>query len=113
MMKLWTKVKTISEKPLNEKLFFVLFAIIPIFYLLERLVCSVYDSDMYFLIATGREILENGIPHTNVWTIDSSSGIIVQQWLYDVILAIVDKAGYVGFSLFILSEFCIFAALWV
>lgn len=113
MMKPWTKVKAISEKSLNEKLFFVLFAIIPIFYLLERLVCSVYDSDMYFLIATGREILENGIPHTNVWTIDSSSGIIVQQWLYDVILAIVDKAGYVGFSLFILSEFCVFAALWI
>ena len=113
MTKILTKIRNFGEKPLNEKLFFVLFAIIPIFYLLERLVCSVYDSDMYFLIATGREILENGIPHTNVWAIDSASGIIVQQWLYDVILAVVDKFSYAGFSLFILSEFCIFAVLWV
>lgn len=107
------KIKTAGERPLNQKLFFILFTIIPVFYLMERLVCSVYDSDMYFLIATGREILENGIPHTNVWTIDSSSGIIVQQWLYDVILAFVDKAGYAGFSLFICLEFCIFTALWM
>ena len=108
-----TKLKAFGNKPLNQKLFFVLFMMIPLFYLSERLICSVYDSDMYFLIATGREILKNGIPYTNVWTIDSSSGIIVQQWLYDVILAVIDKAGYAGFSLFICFEFGIFAWLWM
>ena len=113
MTKLVTKLRTFGDKPLNQKVFFVLFLIIPVFYLMEQLICSVYDSDMYFLIATGREILENGIPHTNVWTIDSSSGIIVQQWLYDVILAFVEKAGYIGFSWFICVEFIVFAWLWV
>ena len=57
MNKFLAKIKAAGERPLNQKLFFILFAIIPVFYLLERLVCSVYDSDMYFLIATGQEIL--------------------------------------------------------
>lgn len=108
-----TKIKSFGEKPISEKLFYVLFLLIPLFYLLERIVCSVYDSDMYFIIATGREILENGIPHTNIWTIDPGQGIVVQQWLYAVILALVDKAGYAGFSAFIALQFVIFTCLWL
>lgn len=107
------KIKAFGTKPISEKLFYVLFLMIPIFYLMERIVCSVYDSDMYFIIATGREILENGIPHTNVWTIDPGQGIVVQQWLYAVILALVDKAGYAGFSAFIAFQFVIFTGLWM
>lgn len=107
------KIKAFGTKPISEKLFYILFLMIPIFYLMERIVCSVYDSDMYFIIATGREILENGIPHTNVWTIDPGQGIVVQQWLYAVILALVDKAGYAGFSAFIAFQFVIFAGLWM
>lgn len=113
MQSLFLRIKSFGNKPISEKLFYVLFAIIPVFYLMERLVCSVYDSDMYFIIATGREIIKNGIPHTNVWTIDNHSGIIIQQWLYSVILAFVDKAGYAGFSVFIGFEFVIFALLWI
>lgn len=107
------KLKSFGDRPLHQTVFYVLFTTIPLFYLLEKLVCSVYDSDMYFLIATGREILENGIPYQNVWTIDSSSAIVIQQWLYDVVLALVDKAGYAGFSLFIAAEFGVFAWLWM
>lgn len=107
------KIKAFGNRHVNEKLFVVLFMMIPVFYLLERLVCSVYDSDMYFLIATGREILQNGIPHTNIWTIDSSSSIVIQQWLYDVVLAVVDRFGHAGFSLFVLTEFVVFSVIWV
>lgn len=113
MNRVAVRLKSFGGRPLNRTVFFILFTAMPLFYLLERLVCSVYDSDMYFLIATGREILENGISHTNVWTIDSTSGIVIQQWLYDVILAFVDRAGYAGFSLFICLEFAVFALLWM
>lgn len=106
-------LKTFWNKSANKWLCYVLLSIIPFFYLLEKIVCSVYDSDMYFLIATGREILQHGIPHTNVWTIDSESGIIVQQWLYDVILAFVDQFGYIGFSVFVFLEIILFAFIWV
>lgn len=42
------------------------------------------DSDVWFLLATGREIARNGIPHTNPFSIWPGQGIIVQQWLHDL-----------------------------
>lgn len=44
-----------------------------------------YDSDGWFLLATGREIVENGIPYTNPWAYDAQGGgysLVVQQWLH-------------------------------
>lgn len=38
------------------------------------------DNDLYFLIATGREILENGIPYTNPFHLTDGLEMIVQQW---------------------------------
>lgn len=108
------KQKKFWNQPISLRLFYILFMIIPLFYLLEQLVCAVYDSDMYFIIATGREILNTGhVPHTNVWTIDSSSGIVIQQWLYAVVMALIDKCGHLGFTLFVTAEFVIFAFIWM
>ncbi len=45
-----------------------------------------YDSDMWWILATGREILENGIPYTNPWAMFDNLNIVIQQWLYSVIL---------------------------
>lgn len=45
-----------------------------------------YDSDGWFLLATGREILKNGIPYANPWSFSSYRPIVVQQWLHDVLL---------------------------
>lgn len=94
------KLKKWLNKPMNMKVFVGSVLLMVIFYLFYLLVTNVYDMDMYFLIATGREIIENGIPHTNVWTIDSNIGFIAQQWLYDVVLAVVDKFGIIGFTVF-------------
>lgn len=70
-----------------------------------------YDSDMYFMIASGREILANGILYENVWHMDPGYGIVVQQWLYDVVLALVDTAGTRGFAGFVLCEYALLAFL--
>lgn len=99
------KIKSWGDKPLSMKIMYVFVCIIVGFYLIESLICKIYDTDMYFLIATGREILENGIPHTNVWSIDMQSGFIVQQWLYTVLMAISDKFGYIGFTSLVAIQF--------
>lgn len=64
-------------------------------------VTKIFDSDMLFLIASGNEIIEHGIPFNNVWTIDSSSKIVIQQWLYDIFIAYFYQRGkLIGILLF-------------
>lgn len=45
-----------------------------------------FDNDGYFLIATGKEIVENGIPKFNPFFLEKGYQIVVQQWLWDVCL---------------------------
>ena len=45
------------------------------------------DTDIHYVIPTGRYILENGIPRENPFTIVSGLNIIIQNWLYSVVLA--------------------------
>lgn len=56
-----------------------------------------YDSDGWFLLATGKRIVEHGIPYANPWSFSSYRPIVVQQWLHDVLLyASYALAGYAG-----------------
>lgn len=56
-----------------------------------------YDSDGWFLLATGKRIVEHGIPYANPWSFSSYRPIVVQQWLHDVMLyASYALAGYAG-----------------
>lgn len=60
-----------------------------------------YDSDGWFLLATGREIVKNGIPYANPWSFASYRPIVVQQWLHDVLLyGSYTLAGYAGTILY-------------
>lgn len=42
------------------------------------------DSDVWFLLATGREIARNGIPRINPFSIWPGRGMVAQQWLHDL-----------------------------
>lgn len=42
-----------------------------------------YNTDGWFILAAGREILENGIPHENVWSWEPGLSVVVQQWAHD------------------------------
>ncbi len=56
-----------------------------------------YDTDSWFLLSTGREIVQNGIPYANPFAYDAPNGeyaIVVQQWLHCVLL----YAGYLAFG---------------
>lgn len=43
------------------------------------------DNDIWFLLNHGRYVLENGIPHTEPFTIHQGFHFIMQQWLSAVL----------------------------
>lgn len=84
-----------------DKLLFVmeiaiLFTIIMIFTI------NYTDTDLYYLLANGDYILKHGIPHTNPFVFAPFKGgslpdIVIQNWLYCVIVAGINKlAGSLG-----------------
>ena len=45
------------------------------------------DIDAYYMVAQGREILRSGVPHVNNWSFVPDLAIVLQQWVYCVIMA--------------------------
>lgn len=45
------------------------------------------DTDLFYIIPTGRYILSNGIPIENPFITTPDQGIVIQNWLYCVIVA--------------------------
>ena len=67
------------------------------------------DSDTFFLMATGRYIIENGVvPTINPFVIHEGFQIIVQQWLFDVaVYGAYSALGNFGLFLFVSSAYII------
>ncbi len=88
-------------------MFFIM--IIPCFFLRMEL-----DNDAYWIINSGRYVLENGIPHVEPFTIHEGLHFVMQQWLTAVsFAAIYDIAGTVGllvliFILFVITVFSVY-----
>ncbi len=60
------------------------------------------DNDVWFILATGREILENGIPYTNPFAVYDNMGIVVQQWVPCVITySLYSLGGFVALGLWV------------
>ena len=53
---------------------------------------SFYSNDLWFLLATGREIIDNGIPYENPFALHDGMRIVVQQWLLASELYVVSDA---------------------
>ena len=69
------------------------------------------DTDGWFLLASGRVIVEYGIPRTNPFTAIAGQGIVIQQWLHDVWLYLCWKgAGYEGVAVSVAAPAAL--ALW-
>lgn len=72
-------------------------------------ICAIWvkagmDNDSYYMIAQGRDILQNGIPATNNFTFMDDK-IVVQQWLYCILIALADKVpGNIGLLVFMLVQ---------
>ncbi len=50
---------------------------------------GLFDTDVYYMLATGRHILLHGISHENPFISTPGQGIVVQNWLYCAVLAFV------------------------
>lgn len=73
------------------------------------IMARVPDTDTYFLAATGKYIVETGtVPTINPFVIHDGFGIIVQQWLFDVIIyGIFNSFGNMGLFVFVASAFTV------
>lgn len=67
------------------------------------------DSDTYFIIATGEYISENAVvPQINPFVIHENFTIIVQQWLFDVLIyQVYNLFGFIGLYAYIITVFFI------
>ena len=95
------KIETWLKKPLNAK-FMPLIAIIliGIAYMIILSMQKI-DGDSLYMIAQGREILESGFPKYNNFVFFENYEIVIQQWIYCVILAIInDSIGNIGLIIF-------------
>lgn len=61
-----------------------------------------YDNDLWFILATGRSILRNGITHFDTLSMHSDYYIVTQQWLTSIIYYLsMTKLGAAGFSVIV------------
>lgn len=63
------------------------------------------DNDSYYMIAQGKEIVEDGIPYYNNFTYTQGDRTVVQQWLYCIGIYLADLApGNIGLLAFMLAQ---------
>lgn len=72
------------------------------------------DTDLFYMIPTGNYILKHGFPKTNPFVTTDNLEIVIQNWLYCVIISITHKfAGTVGlYILFILQIYLFLTVLY-
>lgn len=74
------------------------------------------NSDQWWLLATGRYICENGIPHVNPFSIYDGQHIVIQQWLSSMIdYAFYSIFGFIGLGIItvIFTVVLVLTAIWV
>lgn len=100
-MDLSKKLKDWSERPLRCRFGPALFWLLLLAACMAMITRGM-DSDSYYMIAQGREILSNkGVPEYNSFTFYEGFRICVQQWLYCVIMTVLhDNLGKWAIILF-------------
>lgn len=76
-------MKKILERAKNINILFLIMLGFIVYCLFTNFVN--FDNDLWFIMATGRNILNNGIPHFDVLSMHSDYLIVTQQWLTSVI----------------------------
>lgn len=62
-----------------------------------------YDNDIWFILATGRQIAEHGIPYTNPFSVYPGMAFVAQQWLVCLVDWLAWSAsGFVGLGVLLL-----------
>ena len=73
-------------KKVKDNIFYLCLFCLVAYIFVWKILQSYISEDTFFLLSTGREILNNGIIHENPFFVLPGYQLVVQQWLYDVIL---------------------------
>ncbi|MDO4182642.1 MAG: hypothetical protein Q4E12_03420 [Coriobacteriia bacterium] len=80
------RARRARKQPVGHGVLVALVAAFAVLLVIIQNAVNAYDNDMWWLLATGKDIVENGIPYTNPFSMHEGLGIVVQQWLAAVIL---------------------------
>lgn len=106
-----TSKRRLSQLHISGSVVVAFIAVACLLYVGGNVFREVYDNDVWFFLATGRYILENGIPYTNPFSIQPDMGFIAQQWLHCVISYVIySKSGFVGMGVWVCVLTLLFAA---
>ena len=83
----------IKEENKKTNYFILLLLLGAFVWITLRALKTTYDNDSWWLIATGREIVKNGFPTYNPWSIHDGMKIVIQQWIPSVILYLLNSVG--------------------
>ena len=84
---------------------YIFLSVIMLAFVIAKIIVNNPDSDAFFLINTGRYIVENKtVPTTNVWVWHNNYSTIVQQWLCDVV-------NYLWYSRLGILGLCIYTSI--
>lgn len=88
------------KKVFNKKISIAyLFFILPVFFFL-LIDYGDQVEDVWFLLAHGRYVINNGIPHTEILTLHKGLHFVMQQWAFSTILyAIYHSFGSIGVNI--------------
>jgi len=85
----------------SEMLMLQFIMIAPCFFMTLKL-----DNDAYWLIRAGRDLIQNGIPHTDPLSLHAGLHYVMQQWLTAGTFAFLyDYIGAIGILIFVLIIF--------
>jgi hypothetical protein len=89
----------LSQRRPKADFFLSIIGIVAIVGILVPSVYDGYDNDIWFILASGREIVQNGFPYTNPWSVYSDLSIVIQQWIPDVLSYLsYTAAGWYGLT---------------
>jgi len=88
----------INNNNKNDKLILIILMFLPCL-----LIRRVLDNDTWFLLNSGRYVMEHGLPYIEPFSIHENLDFVLQQWLTDVIFwNIYDKFGENGLFLLVI-----------
>lgn len=96
-------MKDLINNKVNKSIYLLLY--IPCFLIGRNL-----DNDIWFILNSGKFVLQNGIPHIEPFTIHEGMSFVMQQWLSAVTFwSIYSILGELGLKLLVILMYVLFA----
>lgn len=95
-------VSTFADRPVNNSIFMGVFTALIAMFAGWFIFGDSYDNDIWFILATGKEIVQNGIPYENPFSVFEGLQTVIQQWVVCVLYyEIHSHFGFVGLGIWV------------